>query len=720
MDAVTLALMQYSASSGGGTTQETVTGNAPITLSDASAKPIVSLTQTGLCSQRNLPSGFTQLSYVAGDGSSGYVNTGIVLNSTDLDVSVDVQFASTTSSSPKMAWGFMGAISNLPRWGFGLYQSKWLGTPNTTAQVGTADTDRHTAVMRIYDDNGTAKYSGTLDGASLYSATSVESVSLLRGNTLPLYLFARNNDSTAGNFGDCKVYGFKVWKAGVLTHDLVPCKTSSAVGFYDVVTGTFLAGTGTLTAGSDAVPSPSAPMDIYCNNGALKYGQYGKNLNVGTLAGVGYTSTGSESTSDTFVGTLWKIPCSEGEKYTVSYGGFTTSGITGVFVNTWKTDGTFNTRQAIASTGVTTYTIPAGVGKVNFTLYKTGGATIDDGAWMQVERGETATSYEPAHFGWHTDGTAEVLWIDDGNKFPPNAVADVKYPVSGSGSCVASCDVNNGSNVLAVEVHYYKADGTQINYYTLSSYDDTTHRMYKSFSLPNTAAYVSIERKAAYLTATVTDLKLAMGSTLTPYVQPTGDASAQNLLAVGSYADTQEIISGAITRKCGIKVFDGTETWTLASNNDASGNKCFYTPFTDRAGGTISLTLLCTHYAQAPAASYTTLTTGQFLYNSNASNLNVYFDGGAITTKDGWTGWLKAQYDAGTPVIVVYPLAEETTESVAGQSLSTAAGTNVVSVMAEVSPVALEAVYKSGSGSGSSGIWLLQYLLRTSQRKIRP
>ena len=443
----------------------------------------------------------------------------------------------------------------------------------------------------------------------------------------------------------------------------------------------------------EGTPTPSAPVDIYCNNGALKYGQYGKNLNVGTLAGVGYTSTGAESTSDTFAGTLWKIPCSEGEKYTVSYGGFTTSGITGVFVNTWKTDGTFNTRQAIASTGVTTYTIPEGVGKVNFTLYKTGGATIDDGAWMQVERGETATPYEPSHFGWHTDGTPEVLWIDDGNKFPPNAVADARYPVSSSGSCVVSCDVNNGSNVLAVEVHYYKADGTQINYYTLSSYDSTTHRMYKSFSLPNTAAYVSIERKAAYSTATVTDLKLSMGSTVTPYVQPTGVASVQNLFGVGDYADTQEIISGAVTRNVGIKVFDGTENWTRTASGDG------FTVFSIEANahsipGWSKITSLSTHfecYVGSTSPTYIAANAGKFWLNTAGQYFRFVIEGTMDLAQ--FKAWLAAQYAAGTPVIVVYPLAEATTESVAGQSLSTAAGTNVVSVTAEVSPIALECEY---------------------------
>jgi hypothetical protein len=120
----------------------------------------------------------------------------------------------------------------------------------------------------------------------------------------------------------------------------------------------------------------------------------GKNLNGGEIGNKGYTSTGSESTSTTFAGTLFKIPCKEGDKFTASWGGFT-DGVSGVFVNTWKTDGTWNARQAISASSSLTYTIPAGVGTVNFTLYKTGGVTIGDDAWLQVEYGTTATDYEP-------------------------------------------------------------------------------------------------------------------------------------------------------------------------------------------------------------------------------------------------------------------------------------------------------------------------------------
>lgn len=121
----------------------------------------------------------------------------------------------------------------------------------------------------------------------------------------------------------------------------------------------------------------------------------GKNLSVGELIGKGYASTGVVSTSATFCGNLHKIPVVEGQKYTVSWGNLP-DGLSGVFVNTWLKDGTWNMRQAISASDYLTYTIPAGVGTVNFTLYKTGGITIGADTWIQVELGDTVTDYVPA------------------------------------------------------------------------------------------------------------------------------------------------------------------------------------------------------------------------------------------------------------------------------------------------------------------------------------
>lgn len=199
----------------------------------------------------NLPSGYVELEYVESDGTNGYVDTGIVINSIDVDVEVDVQFRDTLTASPEMAWGYMGSSNNVPRWGFGVYTSKWLGSPNGTSSIGTFDTERHSVVLRVLKNpTGISVYDGKIDGNTLYNQNSLGNENEFLSNTLPVYLFARNNQGISRNFGNCRIYGFKVTKGGILIHDLVPCKNDEDVlGFYDVINQSFHAGVGALTGG---------------------------------------------------------------------------------------------------------------------------------------------------------------------------------------------------------------------------------------------------------------------------------------------------------------------------------------------------------------------------------------------------------------------------------------------------------------------------------------
>jgi hypothetical protein len=57
--------------------------------------------------------------------------------------------------------------------------------------------------------------------------------------------------------------------------------------------------------------------------------------------------------------------------------------------------------------------------------------------------------------------------------------------------------------------------------------------------------------------------------------------------------------------------------------------------------------------------------------------------------------WLAAQYAAGTPVTIVYPLATPTTESVAGQTLQVQAGDNTLEItQASLNNLELECEYE--------------------------
>ena len=216
--------------------------------------------------QSGLPLGYTLLDYIESTGTQ-WIDTGIVLNTFDLDVECDFQFTDTDGSGPSMAWGYKGGRANLPRWGFGFYNTSWLGSVNGTSAVGAKDTDRHTAILSTrLDAQNEAIYEGTIDSDSYYG-TTITSSSTFEENTLSTYLFARNNNGTAGNSSSCKIYGFKVKKAEVLIHNLIPCKNANNVaGLYNLVSGQFLtnAGTGDFVAGNPV----SDPVEIYTDGTA--------------------------------------------------------------------------------------------------------------------------------------------------------------------------------------------------------------------------------------------------------------------------------------------------------------------------------------------------------------------------------------------------------------------------------------------------------------------
>jgi hypothetical protein len=71
-----------------------------------------------------------------------------------------------------------------------------------------------------------------------------------------------------------------------------------------------------------------------------------------------------------------------------------------------------------------------------------------------------------------------------------------------------------------------------------------------------------------------------------------------------------------------------------------------------------------------------------------------YFLANGDTTQ--FKSWLADQYAAGTPVIIVYPLATPTTESVAGQTLQVTDGDNVLEItQASLDNLELEAKYQA-------------------------
>ena len=161
-------------------------------------------------------------------------------------------------------------------------------------------------------------------------------------------------------------------------------------------------------------------------------------------------------------------------------------------------------------------------------------------------------------------------------------------------------------------------------------------------------------------------------------------ATCEPLLAVGDYTDVQSILDGVITRNVGIKIFDGTEDWTA---HTVAGTYRY------RLDGKLleKSLFFSTHFVYSSATS-TGLANGEMM--CGAASPNIYVCKTDTVSLDDFKAWLAAQYNAGTPVIVIYPLAEPTTESVTGQTLQVQTGDNTLEItQASLNNLELEAKY---------------------------
>lgn len=334
-----------------------------------------------------------------------------------------------------------------------------------------------------------------------------------------------------------------------------------------------------------STPTPTSPVDIVCNNGAVRYGVLGKNLfDPNALTSGKYVGGSGSSIGAEVNAAAWScsdyIPVESGGTYTLTVPLYTKANIAGIaFYSTADVSGVVSGLTPYSSSSATTFTftVPSNAIFLRFSYPNR------DGDECQLERGTESTAYEPYEgIGLYTDGTPEVITLGE----------------------------------------------------------QTAH--------------------------------------------------AENLFQVGDYADTQDIISGTVTRKVGVKVFDGTEDGWGDSGNNVFSTGRYMIP--DRLASKVRL--LCTHFRYSESTS-SAIQNGYF--GAANSTANIYFRNDSAANLEEWKAWLAAQYAAGTPVIVLYPLDEPTTESVTGQPMRTSAGDNTLSWTANVANKVMEVEYEKST-----------------------
>lgn len=387
----------------------------------------------------------------------------------------------------------------------------------------------------------------------------------------------------------------------------------------------------------DGTPSMSTPTDITCNNGVLQMVDSELPSGYKRIIGIEFSAT-----------TYYKIS------------GFHLRGSDTVRIS-------FSVDRACNVFGC--YTDNAATD--NYSLYM---STTSNAKYLRYD-GDVYNSYIPsAQFGTRYDVVITpngTTGMPDDSTITPATFESVAELCVGTTSISASSSKLDGCIWGNFEIDgrlkLIPCERTSDN--VLGYYDTVDGTFYE----PVGSSPVSIGYDASHLnvlTVVGTPEVLTLG---------TQTASVADLYAlqVGNYYDTQDIISGTVTRNVGVKVFDGTETFTTVG-----GVPC-YTGFVNPENNS---TPVCTHFKGISPSTQFKTGNAQFYGNGR-----LIF--GTTQTTANFTTWVGEQYAAGTPLIVLYALTTPVTERVKGQSLVTAEGSNTVSVTANVSGIKLTAEY---------------------------
>ena len=455
----------------------------------------------------------------------------------------------------------------------------------------------------------------------------------------------------------------------------------------------------TTTESAHTTPTPQQPFDINCNNGIVKVSK--------NLFDYRYFYANYQSYSTSSVGRC-PIKLKPNTTYTISTNTdrgaasalmFVVSGNAIDWAPNTANNGVLVDRPRTVTTDSNGY--------LCFGIYVRSDGAIPESAfingtvWVQIEKGSTATPYHP--YGIYADGTTETIEVTGKNLFDvdnnllagyyiSNITGILTQSTDGSSSCFKdflpskpnvtyTMSRITPTGTTAMRMWAYDKDKNPIS----SVFNSTAGAITVTGTTPNDTAYIrcsfgSIPKYSQ-------NIQLELGSTATTY-EPYfngGTATAEMLLKVGDYQDVQSILDGAVTRNVGVLVLDGTEDWKASSTYNGST----YIPAPQ--GYINNQPLLCTHFASVtqPTVDFAR---GKCLINGNY--LSLWYGDNTTTAVADIKQFLASQYNAGQPVVIIYPLATATTETVTGQPLSIQAGTNIITAEGSIEDLELEVSYK--------------------------
>lgn len=148
----------------------------------------------------------------------------------------------------------------------------------------------------------------------------------------------------------------------------------------------------------------------------------------------------------------------------------------------------------------------------------------------------------------------------------------------------------------------------------------------------------------------------------------------EDLLKLGDYQDTQSVLDGIVTRNVGVKMLDGTENWTRYGTGKFA-TSLIGSKKQDNQQAPISTHFIGVSYPNVPDTDgYVSVFNGSVSSTDGALGINYQ----ATPELTQFKQWLADQYAAGTPVIVMYSLADTVEETVESRDVFITSGTNAI------------------------------------------
>ena len=565
-----------------------VSGIPPLSLVGAVADSLTSLKAFGGTKENyGIPTEYTQVDYAIKKGTAGVqgkFDTGIKPTVDDVKIEMKVKIGDEAQASGQTTVGSFYACQARAT-----ASSEITGISGSSASgsINGMQNGQSVAsgIVRVKDHVDLIRYEYKNGNHSIYVkdlTTNTEDTQTgtytFAAPTKNLYIFG--NTTTTNNLNNNNtLYYCKIWVSGSLAFDAVPVirNSDNKVGLYDKVSQTFIEPIitegGGFEAGDITTPTPSDPMDIYCNNGKIKVLSHTalpndwniiENPSLQSGQGMFISTEGKfQKANDRGAGVI--IPVTVGKKYTVTinkksialgtiirYGQSNNGNVpnSAEQLLDWYR-GTITDGMMISFTAKRPYFVM----QLGADFVEAGG--IDEAIEVIEAAGDNETVaittkniYNPANdiVGKYIGSSGNIQTADTGVY---QMISNVEVGKTYTFSTTYTRNATSNTRIYA-----YKSDNTSNG--ELAYKQNTTPNSYSlTFTIPADTAYIGVSHNRYD-----TETQVEVGSTKTAYVAYNDStATANNLFAVSTYKDVQEIITGATTHNCGILVLNGTENW---------------------------------------------------------------------------------------------------------------------------------------------------------------